>query len=155
MRKTIMAAAASLAIFFTMQSGSAFASTTLTSVVDSVYGTPYRTGGISTSGFDCSGFTKYVYQKMGVNLPRVSTDQFKQGSAVSKSELKPGDLVFFNTTGKGVSHVGIYLGDGEFAHSSSSKGVRIDSLNNSYYKARYVGAKRVLNQNSYSLYAQA
>ncbi|WMT41103.1 C40 family peptidase [Paenibacillus sp. D2_2] len=156
MRKTFIAAAASLAIFFTMQSGNAFASTTLTNVVDSVYGTPYRLGGISAnSGFDCSGFTKYVYQKMGVTLPRVSTDQYKQGTAVSKSQLKPGDLVFFNTLGNGVSHVGIYIGHGEFAHSSSSKGVRIDSLDNSYYKTRYVGAKRILDQNTYSMYAEA
>lgn len=155
MRKTIAAAATSLAILFTAGAGNAFADTTLTSVVKSVYGTPYKYGGVTTSGFDCSGFTRYVFKKMGVNLARVSTSQYKQGVAVAKSQLKAGDLVFFDTLNKGtVSHVGIYLGDGTFAHASSSKGIRIDKLSNSYYKARYVGAKRILSQSSYASLAK-
>jgi lipoprotein Spr len=137
--------------------GSASADTsdksTLVSVVSSVYGTPYKFGGITTSGFDCSGFTQYVFKKMGVSLARTSAAQYKQGTPVSKSQLREGDLVFFNTLGNGVSHVGIYIGDGKFAHSSSSKGIRTDSLSNSYYKQRYLGAKRILSQYNYSVFA--
>jgi len=155
LRKTFAAAATSLAILFTMGTGSAFADTTLTSVVKSVYGTPYKYGGVTTNGFDCSGFTRYVFKKMGVDLARVSTAQYKQGTPVAKSQLKAGDLVFFNTLGKGkVSHVGVYLGDGKFAHASSSKGIRTDKLSNTYYKTRYVGAKRILSADSYSSFAK-
>ncbi|WP_410772402.1 C40 family peptidase [Fontibacillus sp. BL9] len=154
MRKTITAAATSLAILFTMGTGSAFADTTLNSVVKSVYGTPYKYGGVTTNGFDCSGFTRYVFKKMGIDLARVSGAQYKQGTAVAKSQLKAGDLVFFNTLGKGkVSHVGIYLGDDKFAHASSSKGIRTDKLSNSYYKTRYVGAKRILSKSSFTTFA--
>ncbi|MCM3703564.1 C40 family peptidase [Paenibacillus macerans] len=157
MRKTLAAAVTSLALCFTLGAGSAFAAeqeTSLSGIVDSVYGTPYKYGGTSTAGFDCSGFTRYVFKQMGVTLPRVSTAQYKVGTAVSKSELQAGDLVFFNTLGGGkVSHVGIYVGDGEFAHASSSKGIRIDKLRNSYYENRYVGAKRVLSKYGYSVYA--
>ncbi|RCX14450.1 NlpC/P60 family protein [Fontibacillus phaseoli] len=154
MRKTITAAATSLAILFTMGTGSAFADTTLNSVVKSVYGTPYKYGGVTTNGFDCSGFTRYVFKKMGVDLARVSAAQYKQGTTVAKSQLKAGDLVFFNTMGKGkVSHVGVYLGDGKFAHASSSKGIRTDKLSSSYYKTRYVGAKRILSQSSFTAFA--
>ncbi|MNW38673.1 NlpC/P60 family protein [Fontibacillus panacisegetis] len=155
MRKTLAAAATSLAILFTMGTGSAFAGTTLNSVVKSVYGTPYKYGGTTTNGFDCSGFTRYVYSKMGIQLPRVSTAQFNTGVSISKSDLKAGDLVFFNTQGTGkVSHVGVYIGDGKFAHASSSKGIRTDALSNSYYKQRYVGAKRILSQYTYALHAK-
>lgn len=155
MRKTLAAAATSLAILFTMGTGSAFADTTLNSVIESVYGTPYKYGGTSASGFDCSGFTRYVYSKMGVQLPRISSAQFSKGVSVSKSDLRAGDLVFFNTLGTGkVSHVGIYLGDGKFAHASSSKGIRTDKLSSSYYKQRYVGAKRILSQSTYSVHVK-
>lgn len=155
MRKAIIAAATSLTVLFTMGSGSALAEeSTLTSVVNSVYGTPYKFGGVTTSGFDCSGFTRYVFKKLGIDLARVSNAQYKQGTAVAKSQLQAGDLVFFNTLGKGrVSHVGIYLGDGEFAHASSSKGIKIDELDSSYYKTRYVGAKRILSKYTYAKYA--
>ncbi|MGG6312910.1 C40 family peptidase [Paenibacillus macerans] len=157
MRKTLTAAVTSLALMFTLGTGSAFAdaeATPLTSIVDSVYGTPYKFGGTSTSGFDCSGFTRYVFSKMGIKLARVSTAQYKQGTTVPKSNLQPGDLVFFKTQGNGkISHVGIYVGDGEFAHASSSKGIRVDKLSNSYYQNRYVGAKRVLSKYGYSVYA--
>lgn len=158
MRKTLAAAVTSLAILFSLGTGEASAQQSdpvkLDSIVQSVYGTPYKFGGTSTQGFDCSGFTRYVFQKMGIKLPRVSTAQYKQGTPISKSQLKEGDLVFFNTLGKGkVSHVGIYVGEGKFAHASSSKGIRIDKLSNRYYKNRYVGAKRVLSKYSYSVYA--
>lgn len=157
MRKTLAAAVTSLALCFSLGTGSAFADeqeTSLSNIVNSVYGTPYKYGGTSTAGFDCSGFTRYVFEQMGVTLPRVSTAQYKVGTPVSKSKLQAGDLVFFNTLGGGkVSHVGVYVGDGEFAHASSSKGIRIDKLNSSYYQNRFVGAKRVLSKYGYSVYA--
>lgn len=158
MRKVIAAVATSLTIVLTVGAGSTFAASNtapskLVSVVNSVKGTPYKMGGISTVGFDCSGFTKYVFKKFGVNISRSSAAQYKMGTAVSKSNLKEGDLVFFNTFGKGVSHVGIYVGNGKFAHASSSKGIVVDKLNSSYYKKRYVGAKRVLSKTGYAKYA--
>ncbi|CAM5191288.1 NlpC/P60 family protein OS=Ureibacillus acetophenoni OX=614649 GN=SAMN05877842_101156 PE=3 SV=1 [Ureibacillus acetophenoni] len=110
--------------------------------------TPYRWGGTTTRGFDCSGYVMKVFTDLGINLPRTSSMQYQVGEAVAKDELQPGDLVFFNTTGKGksVSHVGIYYGDGKFIHSQSYKGVSITDLNDpKYWGARYVGAKRIAN----------
>jgi probable lipoprotein NlpC len=113
--------------------------------ISKLYGTPYKSGGSTPDGFDCSGFTRYVFASVGIELPRSSKEQYKVGKAVAKSDLQPGDLVFFNTNGKSVSHVGIYIGDNMFAHSSSSSGVIKTSLNDPYYwSKRYVGAKRVL-----------
>ncbi|WP_223069318.1 C40 family peptidase [Paenibacillus caui] len=153
MRKTLTAAVTSLALLFSVGTGSASAASTLNTVVKSVYGTPYKMGGNGNGSFDCSGFTKYVFKKMGVQLARQSKAQFKQGTSVAKSQLKKGDLVFFNTSGSGVSHVGIYLGSGSFAHASSSKGIRIDKLSNSYFANRYIGSKRILSKYTYNLYA--
>ena len=107
-------------------------------------GAPYVWGGMTPSGFDCSGLVQYVFAQNGISLPRTTALQYKVGTSVSKSNLKPGDLVFFNTSGSGVSHVGIYIGDNQFIHSSSSKGVVITSLSNSFWSARYLGARRVL-----------
>lgn len=109
----------------------------------SYMGVPYVWGGESPSGFDCSGFTQYVLKKNGVSIPRVTADQFGAGVSVSKSNLRVGDLVFFTTYKQGPSHVGFYMGGGQFIHASSSKGVTISSLNSSYYSDRYVGARRV------------
>ncbi len=107
-------------------------------------GVPYHYGGTSRSGFDCSGFTSYIYRKKGINLPHSAADQYHHGKKVSSKELKAGDLVFFHTTRQGVSHVGIYAGEGKFVHASSGGGrVRVDSLNNGYYNKRLVGARRV------------
>lgn len=109
----------------------------------SLLGTPYVFGGTTKKGFDCSGFTQYIYQASGISLPRTSYSQFNSGVAVSKSDLQLGDLVFFSTYTKGASHVGIYIGGGRFVHADNPRlGVTITSLSNSYYTARYVGARR-------------
>ena len=107
-------------------------------------GVPYVWGGSTPSGFDCSGFVQYVFAKHGITLPRTSAQQYTVGKWVSKSNLQPGDLVFYNTSGSGVSHLGIYIGNGQFIHASSSKGVMISEMSNSYWSARYYGARRVL-----------
>lgn len=108
-------------------------------------GVKYVFGGSSPKGFDCSGFTMYVFNKFGISLPHSAKAQAEIGAAVSKSELIPGDLVFFTTYKPGISHVGIYIGDGNFLEASSSRGIAITKLSSSYYKNRYMGATRILN----------
>lgn len=109
----------------------------------SLTGVPYLWGGSTVSGFDCSGYTQYVFAKNGINLPRTSKEQFNMGKSIEFNALVPGDLVFFNfVSGSVVSHVGIYLGDGQFISSTSGKGVITYSFS-SYWKNAYVGAKRV------------
>ena len=110
-------------------------------------GKPYVWGANGPDSFDCSGLVRYVYKNaLGKDIPRVSEDQSKVGQAVSRENLQPGDLVFFDTMDKGkVSHVGMYIGNNEFIHCSSSKGkVVISQLNSSYYSKAYVNARRVL-----------
>jgi len=107
-------------------------------------GVPYVWGGSTPSGFDCSGFVQYVFGAHGISLPRTSKEQYGVGTKVSKANLKPGDLVFFNTEGSGVSHLGIYIGSNQFIHASTSKGVIITSLSNTYWAPKYYGAKRIL-----------
>ncbi len=107
-------------------------------------GARYRSGGISASGFDCSGFVKYVYASKGISLPHSSAAMYGCGKPVSKSDLRPGDMVFFNFRGGGVSHVGLYAGKGRFIHASNPRsGVRVDKLNAPGYNRRYVGARRL------------
>ncbi|WP_342476547.1 C40 family peptidase [Paenibacillus sp. FSL H7-0350] len=153
MKKKLAAAVLSLSIIFTIGAGSAFADSKMDKVIDKAIGTKYVSGGTSTNGFDCSGFTMYVFDKIGINLPHQSGSQYQMGTDVSLDEMRPGDLVFFNTSGKGISHVGIYVGDGEFAHASSSRGVTISSLSDSYYVNRYVGAKRIMSTDAYKTVA--
>jgi len=95
----------------------------------------------------------YVFKKLGVSIPHASSSQSKLGKKVAKDDLIAGDLVFFNTNGRGISHVGIYVGDGKFAHSSSSKGITISGLSDSYYVKRYVTARRVMSPETFEKYA--
>ena len=105
-------------------------------------GVPYRWGGASPStGFDCSGFTMYVYAKIGVSLPHYAASQYGMGVAVSRSQLQPGDLVFF----RGLGHMGMYVGGGNFIHAPHTGDVvKISSLSDSYYTRNWVGARRIL-----------
>jgi cell wall-associated NlpC family hydrolase len=109
-------------------------------------GVPYVHGGAGMDGMDCSGYTMTVYKNaIGKLLPRSSVEQSKLGKAVQLSDLKFGDLIFFNTTGENASHVGIYLGDDLFAHASVSFGVTISSLQSSYFAKRYETARRIVS----------
>lgn len=106
---------------------------------------PYRKKGIGNKGFDCSGFTMKVFQDgLGYELPRSSKAQFSIGQPVDRDSLKFGDLVFFKTRRSIPSHVGVYVGDGLFAHASLKIGVTISLLDSKYYKKRYVGARRII-----------
>jgi len=108
-------------------------------------GKPYVYGAGGPNAFDCSGFTMFAYKNVGVSLPHSSLQQANKGVKVERNALMPGDLVFFNTSGNGISHVGIYIGGGDFIHASSGKGkVVITPLTTDYYSARFVTARRVL-----------
>jgi cell wall-associated NlpC family hydrolase len=114
----------------------------------SLVGTPYVWGGRSPAdgGFDCSGFTQYVYGKVGVNLNRISSDQAKQGLAVSRANLQPGDLVFASLAGDGrISHVGIYIGSGKMIHSPKTGDVvKVTDITTEYWQSRFITARRVI-----------
>ncbi len=109
-------------------------------------GTPYRMGGSSTQGVDCSGLVYRVFENHGIAVPRTSRSQSMFGEKVARGELRPGDLVFFRTTRSGgVSHVGIYAGRGEFIHASTQqRQVKVEKLDNRYFRARFVTARRIL-----------
>ena len=112
----------------------------------SYLGVPYRFGGASPrTGFDCSGLVSHVFrQTFGLSLPRTAREIARNGAAVARGELLPGDLVFFNTRGFLNSHVGIYLGDSKFVHAPNARGrVRIDDMDNTYYRTRFNGARRM------------
>ncbi|WP_298824567.1 C40 family peptidase [uncultured Planococcus sp.] len=119
-------------------------------------GTPYKFGGTTTAGFDCSGYILHVFKNFDISLPRTSAEQFNVGTSVSKSNLQKGDLVFFaNTYKPGISHTGIYLGDGDVI-SAESKGVAISNINtNPYWGPKYAGAKRLSGVKSVTAPIQA
>lgn len=144
--------AAAVSTVSTSSSGSTTsASGTRQQIIDyaaSLLGCKYVYGGNTPSGFDCSGYVKYVFNHFGVSLSRTSASQYSNSVKIKKSELQVGDLVFFSqTTGSSkVGHVGIYVGGGQFIHAAApGKGVRYDSLNDSYYSSHYIGSGRVLN----------
>ena len=109
-------------------------------------GIRYRRGGSDEkTGFDCSGFVRYVFHEaMGLALPRTSREISREGEPVAKSDLQPGDLVFFNTMRRAFSHVGIYVGDNQFIHAPrSGRAVRVESMTGRYWSRRYNGARRI------------
>ena len=118
----------------------------LTGTALALRGTRYKNGGTDAGGFDCSGFTQYVFGQHGIALPRDVRDQFEMGKPVNPTEIAPGDLVFFSTSAPGASHVAIALGGDEFVHAPSSTGVvRVERVSSTYWSQRFVGARRLLN----------
>jgi len=125
--------------------------TSLLTKAKTYLGMPYRPGGISPKGFDCSGFVRYVFGSMGIDLDRTSGSQAKQGDPIDLANIQPGDLLFFSTRGmrKGISHVGIYLGEGRFIHAASMGGpgkhcVKLADLASDYFSERLVAIRRVV-----------
>ena len=117
----------------------------LTGTALSLRGVPYVWGGDTPAGFDCSGFTRYVYGRHGVRLPRQAADQYQVGARVDREDVRAGDLVFFTTIAPGASPVGLALGDDEFVHAPSQRGVvRVERLSGSYWAQRWLGARRVM-----------
>jgi cell wall-associated NlpC family hydrolase len=107
-------------------------------------GVPYRLGGADPAGFDCSGLVQYVFAQYGIGVPRVVEQQFEVGDKIKPSDIKPGDLIFFNTKGPGPSHVAISIGQERFVHAPNSTGVvRVETLTSTYWGSRYMGARRV------------
>ena len=108
-------------------------------------GIPYRQGGDTPSGFDCSGFTRFVFAQHGVSLPRLTEEQYRKGRPVAAADMRPGDLVFFTTVAPGASHVGVAITRDEFVHAPSEQGVvRIERLSERYWASRYLGARRMV-----------
>ncbi|MFE8696455.1 S-layer homology domain-containing protein [Cytobacillus sp. FJAT-53684] len=108
---------------------------------------PYKYGGTTTAGFDCSGFLIYVFNQLDIELPRISKDQANKGEPVAKEDLIAGDLVFFKETPNSeITHAGLYVGDNEFISATSSKGVRITPIDDNYWGKRYTSARRVIEQ---------
>lgn len=116
--------------------------------IDDWYGTPYRYGGNSKKGVDCSAFSRTLANKVfNISLPRTAAQQYQYSNRIKKSQLEEGDLVFFHTTGRArITHVGIYLQNGKFVHASTSSGVMISDLDDSYWKKAYRGAGRAPKQ---------
>ena len=107
-------------------------------------GVPYRNGGSDPSGFDCSGFVQWVYAQNGIRMPRDVREQYEAGQKVDLKEVKPGDLLFFETVSRGASHVGVAIGGDQFVHAPSSTGVvRVERFTAAYWAKRFVGARRI------------
>jgi len=128
----------------TVAPGVLFDSYALTGTALSLRGIPYRNGGSDPHGFDCSGFTQYVFAQYGISIPREVREQFRVGKSVEPDQLVAGDLLFFTTTDPGASHVGISIGGDEFVHAPSSTGVvRVEHLGSSYWSPRFLGARGI------------
>src|SRR5690606_20447758 len=134
--------------FFSQVMGVAISATSNTKMYQFIYdwlGTPYRFGGNTKKGIDCSGFAKAMYDKVfNTNILRNSRDIFSMTNPLSKDELKVGDLVFFKIKSRSITHVGVYLGDNRFAHASTSKGVVISDLDEPYYKRYFYKGGRII-----------
>ncbi|NTW69451.1 MAG: C40 family peptidase [Chlorobiaceae bacterium] len=112
--------------------------------VTQYFGTRYRSGGQTPAGFDCSGFVRFMFGKVfNMELPRSSREMAAIGNKISKQDLQPGDLVFFQTAGRQINHVGIFIGNDTFVHSSLTKGITEDQLKHDYYEKRFAGAVRL------------
>lgn len=130
----------------------------ITSRALNAIGIRYKYGGTSPeTGMDCSAFVRYIFAKaLGTELPRTAKEQSQVGQKIESSELQPGDLVFYNTLHKNFSHVGIYIGNNEFIHSpSKGKSVKVENLNESYWKTRFNGARRINFQDNGNSYFQS
>lgn len=151
MRITIKIASVLILLFLMSSCGSSKKATRVITIQDKLEieyqkykGIPFKYGGTTKRGFDCSGFVNTVYfNAFNIDLPRTTTLMSKQGEKKSKSNLKPGDLVFFRPSRK-YMHMGIYVGDGQFMHSSTSKGIIKSKLNNLYWKNKYRFSRRIL-----------
>ena len=130
--------------------GGNVASTKILKTAAQYKGVPYVFGGTTPNGFDCSGYVQYVFAKNGIRLTRTADTQALEGKFVSKKSLKPGDLVFFTTYEPGASHVGIYAGNNQFWNATSSRGIMLSNLNDSYWGPRYYTARRILTGNDRS-----
>ena len=130
--------------------GGNVASTKILKTAAQYKGVPYVFGGTTPRGFDCSGYVQYVFAKHGIRLTRTADTQAREGKFVSKKNLKPGDLVFFTTYEPGASHVGIYAGNNLFWNATSSRGIMLSNLTDSYWGPRYYTARRILTGNDRS-----
>lgn len=121
-------------------------------MIDEWVGTPYRMGGCSKSGIDCSCLVKTIFEDVyGISLSRTSRSIFKESERISKEELREGDIICFRNRSKRISHIGIYLKDGKFVHASRKYGVTVSDMNKQYFKKRYAGAGRILSGNAVRL----
>ena len=120
------------------------APTAIVTVAMMYRGVPYRNGGSDPSGFDCSGFVQWVFAQNGIRMPREVREQYDAGRKIELKEVKPGDLLFFQTVSRGASHVGVAIGGDQFVHAPSSTGVvRVERVTSEYWSKRFVGARRI------------
>ena len=120
---------------------------TVTATALEYLGVPYRWGGSTPRGFDCSGFTWYVFSRHGMELPRVAADQYRVGERIGRNAVRPGDLLFFETISEGPSHVALALDADRFVHAPARRGkVRVERLSSAYWASRFLGARRVLQE---------